>query len=191
MDIFEFPNQSTSWNLTRTDIISFLELDIENGPWIAGGTARKMYTNSAEPDSDFDVWCKTQAQYDDLLERISRNLSWLFRHSSDNAVTFSSMDNQYMIQLIKKTFDSPEDVIGSFDFTVSQVLTDGHYYRLGPTTAADLNTRTLRYNDTKLRDCAIPRILKYIAYGFKPDEKLWNMIIEQSGEIEWNKTYTY
>jgi hypothetical protein len=195
---FQVDTLLDDWNLGESvpELSDNTELELiqpsmADGPWIAGGMARKLYTNSSEPTSDYDVWCKSDEQFEDLATRI-RATSQFGEYYTENAITFTAYtDHTRKIQLIKRICDSPEDIISEFDFTVCQVVTDTAEFVLGPTTARDLNTKTLKLAHHPLKKNCIPRIVKYVTYGFKPDDTLLGLITTNKGDIEWHSQLTY
>lgn len=179
------------FELTDSCEIDLINPCIHDGPWFAGGMARKMYTKSSEPISDYDVWCKSTEQFELLAERIRATMHF-GEYYTENAITFVCYsDGSRKIQLIRRICNSPDDVISLFDFTVCQVVTDTRHFVLGPSTARDLNTKTLKLASQPLKPNCIPRIVKYVTYGFKPDSTLLESVNINTGEIEWRSQLTY
>ena len=52
------------------EIVDILQLNIHNGPWIAGGAVLNWF-NDTPVQSDIDVFCRSEAQAKQLLKRIT------------------------------------------------------------------------------------------------------------------------
>ena len=44
-------------------LAEYLKLDIERGPWLAGGAVRKSYLNIDIGESDWDIWFNSPEQF--------------------------------------------------------------------------------------------------------------------------------
>lgn len=162
-------------------LAEFLEFDMTNGPWLAGGMLRKLFNHEEPRHSDWDVWFKDFDQFKQACDKILDLEGSIEVYRSKNAATFNVNNNTrtYKVQLINKTFyNSPQDLINSFDFTVCQLVTDGNQMLVGSYTMQDLKTRTLRLADTNFlaRKGILTRIVKYSVYGYKMHHTLSSMI---------------
>ena len=75
-----------------------------------------------------------------------------------------------------KFYNSMQEVIDRFDFSVCQVATCGEEWILGEHTARDIRTRSLRAVGDVKGDIA-KRLAKYWVYGYRPVDGLMNDII--------------
>jgi len=198
-------------NNFATNIVDYLELDMENGPWLAGSMARKLYMKETPGYSDWDIWVKNNEQQDHVIQLLNNLQDTRIVHESDNAITYKHQVNdfsslfdspkkpfiekepkdidEHKIQVIKRRhFDSVQDIIDNFDFTVCQVATDGKNFIFGNKTKHDIEHKILRHTHKEPRtEGMIARIIKYTVYGFKADEDLIWFVEENKNIINWNK----
>lgn len=136
------------------EIIQFLRphLNMETGPWIAGGCLHRIVTDKLiTTDFDVDVFCADGTQVI-AVERAIRG-----KHFG------------LPIQVVKNhLFPTAKAVIDDFDFTVVQFVSDGSKLMCGENTMSDLDARRLRVNP--LSEIRAPsRLSKYCALGYTPD----------------------
>jgi hypothetical protein len=161
------------------------------GPWLAGGAVRKFYLGQNIDHSDFDVWFADQDQFEAAKTKVS-SLGVATVFSSDNAISYKyytkNSNEAFNIQLIKRRFFSnPTDIINTFDFTVCQLVTDGRSLMVGPRTIADIKSRTLRLAQLEVQAHIIPRMVKYMVYGYRPCAELVDQISAVGEMIDWTK----
>lgn len=157
--------------------VNIIKPDLKSGPWIAGGACLRWFQNKpVGQHSDIDVFCKNEKQANDLIEYINNEIGLtnfigytICVFKSDNAHTFNvhSDGRDWKIQVITcKYFNNIQDVIDSFDITVSQIATTGNEWILGEQTAKDINERNLRFR--RINKHTPKRLIKYWTYGFNP-----------------------
>lgn len=167
----------------------YLELSMNDGPWVAGGCALDWYLKKpTTATGDIDVFFKNQEQYQNFhkgfLEKIKTCAYSTFETENAISYTIRFHDKPIVsrkIQLIKKFFPSPEALLTGFDMNVCQVLTDGFTFKFGPTTEEDIKTKTLRYLSVPKKG-SLRRIIKYRLYGYIPCAEL-------DRELEMNKEF--
>ena len=175
-------------------LAEYLNLNISSGPWLAGGAVRKSYIGLPVGGADWDIWFRSAEQYDraeKLMHGLNAEVAW----ASNNAITFHYHYEgvKHNIQLIKRRFfQSAQEVIDQFDFTVCQLITDGDQLILGPYTAHDLENRTLRSAQLAPQSYIISRMIKYMVYGYYPCRDLVDLIDQHQTAIDWKKnTHDY
>ncbi|MCX7593178.1 MAG: hypothetical protein N2235_05360 [Fischerella sp.] len=163
------------------NIIDIIKPNMSTGPWIAGGAARLWYQKQNVNKHDIDVFFKNEQQVVDVINSLSKsvdsNSKLIF--VSENALSFTIHDpvtsDVWHVQfIIKKYYDSAQDVINDFDFSIAQVVTDGTTAVFGGRTQEDIENKKIRlinYNRDVIR-----RTLKYIAYGFEPTAEILDLI---------------
>lgn len=155
------------------EAVSVIEPNIKNGPWIAGGACLRWYQGQPVGESDIDVFCRSKIQADQLIERIKSYGTFSVKYQSENAVTIShSNDEDYTkswtIQIIvRRFFNSLEEVIQNFDITVCEIGTAGNEWVMGDQTAQDIREKNLRFK-LPLQPDAPKRLTKYWVYGYRP-----------------------
>jgi hypothetical protein len=170
--------------------LDVIQPNLKDGPWIAGGACLRWYQGQPVNMSDIDVFFRDAFQLRRAMNRIEDTKRFYVRHRSDNAITYeysttreSTADDykSFTIQLIQhKYFNSIEDVIDRFDFSVCQVATCGDEWILGEHTARDIRSRSLRaVGDVK--DDIVKRVAKYWVYGYRPVTGLITEITNRPG----------
>jgi len=177
----------------ETEILRYLDTNIETGPWLAGSMARKLYQGEDTGLSDWDIWVKDKEQELEVTSKLANLLGCVVSFQSNNADTYThaphGKEDNHKIQLIKcKYFDTPEAIIDNFDFTVCQIATDGKNFIFGENTKHDLEHKILRHTAREKPDTEgiIGRMIKYIVYGYRPDKQLLQFINDEQN-INWTK----
>ena len=161
--------------------LDIIQPDVKNGPWIAGGACLRWYKGQPVNMSDIDVFCRDAFQFRRILNRIEDTGRCQIRHRSENAITidytgpdrdYKGAQTVYTIQLIQhKFFDSMQEVIDRFDFSVCQLATCGNEWILGEHTARDIRSHSLRVVGDVKPD-VVKRVVKYWTYGYRPVDGL-------------------
>jgi hypothetical protein len=176
---------------------------IAHGPWIAGGSIRKLWQGVKWKDGDIDFFFKSRVQCANFRQHIDKiftqkvfnndlndpPLITIFNtYTSDNAASYDiSCNNEIIkIQTIFKQFhETAEDMINTFDFTVCQFISDGNTMWATQEAVDDLNSLKLRKTTTTKNKIKIGRALKYTAYGFEPNMELMLPILNSiNGNVE-------
>lgn len=166
-------------------IAKAIKVNMETGPWIAGGSVRKNYHGMEQGDSDWDFFFRDIEQFNAACSKL-KNLNIPDIYTSEQAITFK-YDNT-VIQLIRNNFyNTPEDVLDYFDFSVAQYLTDGYTYILGDHTLSDHDNKRLRYLQPSIRKGIMSRILKYRVYGYYMDDEFSQRINSMLNQLEFSK----
>lgn len=185
----------------RRIVFDLINPDMINGPWIAGGAVMAWINKQPVNNSDIDVFFKSEEQFIELYNallgvRIKQNFSdvqWDLSlkefaepiskvvYQTDNALTLKI--GPTTVQLIKrKFFDTPKDVIDSFDLSVCQLITDGDKLLAGETTLQDLKAKRFRINRHNKQ--IIKRVIKYVTYGYIPDQSVIDYIADHKDDLE-------
>lgn len=132
--------------------------------WIAGGAVRSMVAG-LPLTSDVDFFFKSEAAY----------LAFVRDFGGDNVTksnfhsTFTRRigEKDYLIQAVCiRYFDSAEDVIDSFDYTICQFALDGNDIVVGPYSLWDLARKRLVVHKVTYGAASVRRMLKYAKQGF-------------------------
>lgn len=171
-------------------IAEYLNLNMDHGPWLAGGAVRKIYLNESIEGSDWDFWFKSPEQFK-MTEQKIKDLGASVSYISDNAVSFKYYADDgatQNLQIVKtRFFDNAQQVIDQFDFSVCQLATDGNTTIIGHNTARDLRSKTLRLSKSELPAYIMPRLVKYMVYGYRPCPALLAQIDNNLDTIDWEK----
>lgn len=140
-----------------------------NGPWLAGGSLRRTLLGQ-EPDSDFDFFFKNSEQLDQfakLCEKIGLEKTSDKDHYLQFEGIVSGSKLPVKVQAIRFAYyQSAEEVIDSFDFTICQFAYDGVSLICGDTALWDLGRKRLAVHKITFALSSMRRILKYSSQGF-------------------------
>lgn len=171
-------------------VANYIEnLNIDNGPWIAGGAVRNILMGNPLNCSDIDIFNPDVETYN----RTTLNIKGAITRTIDGMVEMSiidrNMNKNYHIQSIYfKPHANIETLLNSFDFTVSQFATDGKYLITTEQALDDLTNKTIRYiktGDFHLHK-AYYRMAKYCSYGFTPTDETLRLAFGSLGENDYN-----
>lgn len=152
----------------------------ETGPWIAGGSVRRLVTSKLQ-DSDFDFFFKDQAQFDAFcsdmeasgakrLNENDFNVTFRLPASDPKPVdldTFEGGGPELKVQAIKiRFYDSLEAVLESFDFSLTQFGFDGETLVFGKWSLFDTASKRLVPEKITYGTSTLRRIIKYTKQGF-------------------------
>lgn len=190
-------------------IFSILECNMKYGPWVAGGACIQWYQGKEVGLSDIDVWVSSSRQYE-MTKRKLESKSFSVIYESENAVTYIhkvnifnytniangvvpvQVNNKFSdlrIQVIKKNYQTVQDVINDFDFTVCQIATDGTNFVFGPKTREHIDKKILE--TTKIKESLHRRFAKYYSYGYEPTEKTIAALSTFNNHLNFNGTNEY
>lgn len=165
------------------DAIEFVSDIIEitpNGPWIAGGAARKAYLGHPLGSSDIDIF----VQNDDQAEKVKADIaakifdgSLKLSNSDENIETkglynaeFKSPKGYIKVQLVKyRTFASSDHLMNDFDVTVSRFFYDGTEVKAHPTALRDHARNKIVFEGRKAN--VIGRLAKHLKLGYEYSPK--------------------
>jgi len=173
-------------------VVSAINPNLINGPWIAGGAVRKWINGEDINESDIDVFCKDENQFEEVLATLRKYepSAVLDEIVTDNATTLKISSRKQLVQIVKHTFyENPQEIIDNFDISVCQLVTDGDTIVYGEHTFEDLNKKQLRM--VKYRPGAIKRLTKYFIYGYTPIPRVVDKIVAQTNIDNYSDTDNY
>jgi hypothetical protein len=188
------------WNARLDKILPCLPKDA----WIAGGFLRAMIAGEDDTNGDIDFFFHSEEGFDAMMDLIKYPSSVPGGQKAFNYYTIPEYENikklrivdceslvgfRPNVQLIRLYwFETPENVIDSFDFTICQFITDGKTLWFNPQAFDDVKTKTIREhrksNDSITR---LNRILKYTNKGYKAPSELFSEI--EAEATTFLKTY--
>ncbi len=189
VELPETPDRPLIPSMFGAKLAEYMNLDIDKGPWLAGGSVRKFYLGQPLNQSDWDFWFSSPEQFNQAKEAIVA-LGASEVYATDNAISYKLYhpEETHVLQIIRRRFfDSAQDVIKSFDFTVCQLVTDGRKMVVGDSTVPDIKNRVLRLTSNHVPSHIVPRMIKYIVYGYRPCETLLEQIESARAQIDWSK----
>ena len=181
--------------LNNPSFISFIQslghFDINNGPWIAGGSVLASANNMPWNTSDIDIFFKNQEQFEKFNEHMKETHTISGEHKGPNSLTLNTTIGKeyhkdlekYQVQLINKLFfDSLEKLLDRFDITVCQWATDGTILVTTDLAMSAESQKTINCANNKL---TANRLLKYTLKGYSPGLK--ELIIALEDRHETNR----
>lgn len=182
-------------------------LNMENGPWIAGGAVRRIYEGNGLRFSDIDVFFPNEDMQLWAVKlfnsRMSTKQGWSSVQVVDRVLgpmsaTFYILyeDQKVPIQFIsKKYFPSMEAILNDFDFTLCMWGTDGQKMVYDERAPRDLASKSLVLHDHPKRPKP-NRLAKYVAQGFVPGPGVLSHMLGMHIKADWYKpenglTYDY
>jgi hypothetical protein len=156
--------------------------------FIAGGCFRNIFNN--EPIKDVDIFFEREGQFDSAKEFFKNSSAYKLAYETANTIAFEDIETRLIIELVKKRFGKPEDILKSFDFTICQFAL--HYDEFDLDFLDNPAPRVIfhRYyfehlHLKKLEMECIPqnpvstfdRLFRYTKYGYKVSRELKSQII--------------
>lgn len=154
-------------------------LDLENGPWVAGGVARLLSEGVNEiGNSDIDVFFPseemfnwtvgTMADHKSLVTHPKYDARPVAKHKYSVKYELTFNNKVYNFQFINKRFyENLPELFDDFDFTATMFATDGANLVAGVEAQRDNQSRILKLHRKPDKPKAA-RLAKYCAYGFTP-----------------------
>lgn len=151
-----------------TDAIDRVYEAIGGGAWMAGGAIRRTLIGHAL-DSDFDFFFKSAealAEWEGGLPSGLRLIRETEHHKHWRG-TIAGSDLPIDVQAIRfRFYETAEDVINSFDYTVTMFVLDDDDMVTTPYALWDLGSRKLAVHKITYPVATMRRLLKYTKQGF-------------------------
>lgn len=160
-------------------------LDIENGPWVAGGSVMNIFQNTMQAN-DIDIFCKDSSQHRMVWEFIMKNFLYSYirnDYRKDENLSFFQIDKGIPLQLVgTRYFESLDSLLNDFDFTIVMAGTDGTNWKVGDRFSYDLRIKKLIVNNNQYRAKQIGRLYRYCMKGFTPGPETLSKIFHLGDE---------
>lgn len=158
----------------------------KNGPWIAGGAARKAYRGLSLDKSDIDIFMNSWEQYNSITNMLNV-MKNLYASYPDPERTIQYVRpvrllrdyNGFDIQIIPFNFaSSAEDLLSGFDLTVCQYAFDGKNYIASEEALLHTEENILHLVQTRKNEPSLQRLEKYQKdHGFFLPESLRDKVM--------------
>ncbi|MGG4552579.1 hypothetical protein [Paenibacillus humicus] len=149
------------------------------GPWLAGGAIRRTLIGM-NLDSDFDFFFRDAEQLK-VFKKSIESKGAKKTASNDHAETYmmTIKGKNRIIQLIKiGYYKNVEDLLDSFDFSISQLAYDGTDLIFGKYTLWDLPRKRLALHKLTYGVASMRRLIKYTDQGFTACAGVMRSILE-------------
>lgn len=151
------------------------------GPWIAGGALRRTLLD--EPlASDVDYFFRDEAQKKAFNDAILEKGGWLISEKEHAATYGVKVDHDTVIvqAVTLAYYASLEDVLDSFDFTITQFGWDGKDLVCGQFALWDLSRKRLALHKLTFGVSTVRRLIKYTRQGFTACSGVLASILEET-----------
>ena len=147
-----------------------IQLDMLNGPWLAGGSLVRMLWTGNFPgqESDLDIFLpkederkpeRNRSKYSDLWNDPTSDVPHV------RGLTDVRGENDYTYQLIHTTATGIKEILETFDLTISQFATDGNLIIGSEEAWMDLSRGEFRKTEAHGHRATEHRIEKYKTMG--------------------------
>lgn len=161
-------------------------LDFERGPWIAGGSVRRLLQGENLDSGDIDIFFPDHASWKFFSDVLS---SYEIVVKTKKATTF--LVEGLKVQIIRRAFyKTLIDVFKDFDFTVCQIASDGKNIACTKQAHLDIMDQVLRLaTQGKIsKHTLVQRMSKYVNYGIFPEPGLFEIIIKSG--LDYTSAYS-
>ena len=178
--------------------------------YVAGGCFKNIF--SWEAPRDIDVYFETPQQFNNAIQLVARNTSFEKYYSNDNvdAFYYTYGDRKYVVELVKKFFCKPKELLDKFDFSIckfavymkkvkieneqnNETLDEEYklYELYDPDFFEHLYLKKLVADDNiVLPASTFTRMIKYIRYGYLPCMETKKKIVEGLRKTDGELTNT-
>jgi len=165
---------------------------IDNEVILAGGVFR-AYLNG-EKIQDYDVFFLNKDKIEKVKNKLlNKKFKIIFQCPQGN---FTSLRKKNIkIQLItEKIFNNIEEILDSFDFTITQFATEGYNLFTTKQALKDTRNKKIRFNKITYPSATLGRFYKYIKKGYHLDQIAKNDFINrvvnnQQDFLDLNRVY--
>jgi hypothetical protein len=159
-------------------IIKTLHLDLEKGPWVAGGAVAKLSLGYSTGNSDIDIFISSV----DQVPLLRKQLDTIRGHyTRENDIYKFKTHDDIDVQIIAyKTFDTLDKLFETFDFTICQRATDGTDILLTEKSQNDQKAGLLVREGDGYTHSSLRRAKKYMRYPYhlKPSKDIWEWVVK-------------
>lgn len=136
--------------------------------WIAGGCLRDWFETGKLTESDIDFFSNTRTDLCKTLLMLRKQYKARILYSTKRVLKLwcTIGKNNIRIDLIKILFDTPENTIDQFDFTVCCFAVDRNRVTYHPSAPFDLLHKRLVINNLPYPVSTLQRMQKYLKKGF-------------------------
>lgn len=149
------------------DELNLVRQKVENGAILSGGAIRRVIMN--EKPSDYDFFFYSKPHMENWISTLSPDFHKTkeTKHHHEFVGKIEGIEKPVKIQAIHfKYYDTPEEIIDSFDFTICMFAINGDELIITPEALYDLGRKRLAINKLTYPVSTMRRLLKYKDQGF-------------------------
>jgi hypothetical protein len=172
-------------NLEKFDIDQDI-LNILNdfdGVFLAGGSVRSYFDES--PIHDYDLFFVNEDARDKVVKFLKENFDLKFECPNGTFHSFKTVSHDIQC-IFPRPFATLEEVIDSFDFTITQFATDGSKIVTNIESIRDMANKRLVIHKITYPGSTIKRLNKYLSYGFYASPILYRDIVRRISDHDEN-----
>ena len=87
--------------------------------FVAGGCFKNIFSDTKL--KDIDLFFEESRDFEDAEIYFNESDNFSFCYKNDNCISYIDKDTQVRVELIHKTFGTPESILEMFDFTITKV----------------------------------------------------------------------
>jgi len=156
-------------NLSLFHLLKEIPWDDKSSCWLAGGAIRRTILNKSLEEADFDFFFKDEESLISFQNDLE-NDDFIKVSENEKNITYSKIcedGTKIKLQCIFFQFyETIEDVIDSFDFTITQFAYDGKDMYCGEYSLFDLTRGKLALHKLTFGVATVRRLIKYTQQGF-------------------------
>lgn len=160
-------------------------LCLKNGPWIAGGAARRLLLGERLDSGDIDLFFSDYKSWNHCCESLS---GYRVIIKTKRATTYDV--NGFKVQCIRRNFyKSLINLFQDFDFSACQIATDGRNFSCAEQTRLDILNQVLRFapGGTIAKHTLIQRMSKYVNHGLIPEPGMFELVVKSG--LDYTSAY--
>lgn len=92
---------------------------------IAGGCFKNIFNN--QHVKDIDVFFRTESDFKFANERYEHDEDFILYYKNKNVIAYKEINTGIVVELIKKIFGEPSDILDQFDFSITKFC---YYYEV-------------------------------------------------------------
>lgn len=90
---------------------------------IAGGCFKNIF--NGERVKDIDIFFRDKRDFSDANKKYQDNSDFTLAYKNENVIAYKENDSGIVVELCKKTFGQPKELLNSFDFSITKFC---YYY---------------------------------------------------------------
>ena len=143
-----------------------IKLGNEKGPWVAGGSMQKCFTNSELESSDIDIFIGNKELTKMHISSCLRRNGFTETKTNDKVLTFHK--DGLTVQTIIYPYYNVYELLNDFDFTVVKCAFDGENFIYHTNFIRDNLAKKLKFDfKIKTKNNTAARVIKYTKRGYK------------------------
>lgn len=105
-------------SIQNFQVLSYLDKYIVDNSFIAGGCFKNILNK--EPLKDIDLFFNSEDDYLKGVSIYTKSKEYELCYETNNVIAFKDVKSNLVIELIKKTHGTTDEVLNSFDFTITK-----------------------------------------------------------------------